>query len=65
MSDTHAAATHHADTHDAGHDEHHDAGTLGPIAWSMWLVGVVGLAAAALVVAGAVIATSFVFLDLV
>jgi ABC-type Zn2+ transport system substrate-binding protein/surface adhesin len=65
MSDHDAPADHHADSHDAGHDDHHDVGTLGPIDWSMWLVGVAGLVAAAAIVACAVLATSFTFFDLV
>ncbi len=65
MSDHDATATHPADGHDAGHDAHHDVGTLGPTDWTMWLVGLAGVIAAALVVACAVIATSFRFFDLV
>ncbi len=54
---------HAADTgHDSGHDEHHDGGTLGPIDWPMWGMGVLGVAAALVVVACAVIATNFVFI---
>ena len=38
------------------------AGTLGPIAWRMWGVGVLGVVAALIVVAAFVVATDFVFL---
>ncbi|HYO42549.1 MAG TPA: hypothetical protein VES19_05055 [Candidatus Limnocylindrales bacterium] len=50
--------------HDAGHDEHgHAADTLGPIDWKMWGVGVVGVAAALIVVACFALSTGFVFFD--
>lgn len=49
----HGAATDHGDGH--GHDDHgHAAGTLGPIDWVIWGVGVLG------VVVGVVIAAGFV-----
>ena len=52
--------------HGAGHDDHgHDGEPLGPIDWRMWGVGVAGVIAALAVVAAFVIATQFVFLDLV
>ncbi len=38
------------------------AGTLGPIAWRMWGVGVLGVVAALIIVAAFVVATDFVFL---
>jgi hypothetical protein len=68
MSDHDASAhvpdpAHHADDHDAGHDDHHEADALGPIDWRMWGVGVLGVVAALAVVAAWVLATSFVFLD--
>lgn len=66
MSDHDATAhapdpAHHADGHDSGH-EAHDAGTLGPVDWRMWGVGVLGVIAALAVVAGWAIATDFAFL---
>ncbi len=63
------STTAHADTanagHDAGHhDEHaHAADPLGPIAWKMWGVGVVGVVAALIVVACFAVSTGFVFVD--
>jgi hypothetical protein len=71
MSDHDAPApapdpAHHADEHDAGHDEHgHDADTLGPIDWRMWGVGVLGVVTAIAVIAALVVATQFVFFDLI
>jgi hypothetical protein len=73
MSDHDATPTHDADApadaHDdghagghGGHDDHHAGGTLGPIAWRMWGVGVLGVISALAVVAGLVVATNFVFL---
>ena len=65
MSD-HSTTAHHADAApDAGHhDEHgHAADTLGPIDWTMWGVGVVGVIAALIVVATFVVSTGFVFFD--
>ena len=44
-----------------GHDAHGGGAALGPIDWTMWGVGVLGVAAALLVVAGFVVATSFSF----
>ena len=60
MSDhgTHVAA-------DGGHDDNehgHAVDTLGPIDWTMWGVGVMGVISALIVVAGFVAATGFVFL---
>ncbi len=52
----------HDDGHGGGHGEHHDGGTLGPIAWRMWGVGILGVVAALFVVAAMVVATDFVFL---
>ncbi len=69
MSD-HDTTAGHADTadpsHDAGyHDEGgHAADTLGPIDWTMWMVGVVGVVAALIVVACVVVSTGFTFFDL-
>jgi len=64
MSDTdhgaHGAATVQGAAHDAGHghDDHgHAADTLGPIDWTMWAVGLLGVLVAAIVVAGFVLAT--------
>lgn len=52
---------HHADEHDAGHDDH-APDALGPVDWRMWGVGVVGVIAALVVIAGFVVATDFRFL---
>ena len=61
--DATAATADHADAHATGHDEHgHAADTLGPIDWTMWGVGLVGVISALIVVAGFVVATGFVFL---
>jgi len=57
MSD-HGTAAPHGDTHDAGG---HDTDNLGPIDWRMWGVGVVGVIAALVVVAGFVAAAGFTF----
>jgi hypothetical protein len=59
--DEHASAPDHGESHDAGHDDHHDGGSLGPIDWPMWGAGVLGVAVAAVVIAATVIATDFVF----
>jgi hypothetical protein len=73
MSDTHGthAPDQHdpshatADAHDIGHDDSHGGGhggnALGPIDWTMWGVGVLGVVAALIIAAGFVIATSFSF----
>jgi hypothetical protein len=62
MSDHDATTANHADAHDGGHDEHgHGGDTLGPIDWTMWGVGVVGVVAGLIVTAGFVVATGFVF----
>lgn len=67
MSDTHDTNVHdqHGSTHAAadgqGNDAHGGGEALGPIGWTMWGVGVVGVVAALLVVAGFVLATGFVF----
>jgi hypothetical protein len=63
MSDTdhdgHGAAVHgtgHGTAHD--HDEHgHAADALGPIDWTMWAVGLLGVLFAMLVVIGFVMGT--------
>lgn len=63
----HGTATDHGTTtgHDAGGhgvDDHgHAGGTLGPIDWPMWGVGVLGVVLALAVVAGFVLATGFSF----
>jgi hypothetical protein len=57
MSDHDATTAHHADAHDGGHD----ADALGPIDWAMWGVGVVGVVAALVIVAGFALATHFSF----
>jgi hypothetical protein len=60
----HGDATHGDATHGGDHGSHgdgHDGMGLGPIDWTMWGVGIVGVLSALVVVAGFVIATSFVF----
>jgi hypothetical protein len=64
MSDTDhgapGATAAHGTGHDAGdgHDDHgHAADALGPIDWTMWAVGLLGVLVAAIVVVGFVIAT--------
>ena len=62
MSDHDATTAHQADAHDGGHDGlGHDPDTLGPIDWTMWGVGVLGVIAALIVTAGFVAATGFAF----
>jgi hypothetical protein len=63
MSDNDHGA-HAAAAHGTGHDDHghgHAAETLGPIDWPMWLVGVIGVAAAIVVVICFVMATQGTF----
>ena len=56
----HGSTEDHGDAH--GHDDHaHAGGALGPIDWSMWGVGIVGVVLALAVVAGFVLATGFNF----
>ena len=51
----------HGDDH--GHDDHaHASEALGPIDWAMWGVGVVGVIAALVIVAGFALATHFSFI---
>ena len=48
---------------DRGHDDHaHASEALGPIDWAMWGVGVVGVIAALVIVAGFALATHFSFI---
>ncbi|MHB8893159.1 MAG: hypothetical protein ACYC65_14080 [Candidatus Limnocylindrales bacterium] len=67
MSDTHDTNVHdqhgpaHAAADGQGNDAHGGGEALGPIDWTMWGVGVVGVVAALLVVAGFVLATGFAF----
>jgi hypothetical protein len=58
----HDGTAHHPDAPDAGHADDHDGGILGPIAWRMWGVGILGVVVALIVVAAFVIATDFGFL---
>ena len=56
----HGSTADHGDEH--GHDDHAHAGdALGPIDWTMWSVGVVGVVLALAVVVGFVLATGFSF----
>jgi len=56
----HGSTADHGDTH--GHDDHaHADDALGPIDWSMWGVGVLGVALALVIAAGFVFATGFSF----
>jgi len=76
MSDDHAAPDAHAQDHGdsgldggpddhghgGGHDDHGHGGTaLGPIDWKMWGIGLIGVIAALIVVAGFAAATGFNF----
>lgn len=68
MSDTDNSA-HGADAHGTGHDaghgqdEHgHAVDTLGPIDWTMWFVGLIGVVMAIVVAAGFATASGFNFL---
>lgn len=64
MSDhgTHGAPAAHGTGHDDGHGhDDHGAAKLGPIDWKMWGVGLVGVIAGLIVVAGVVLSTGFVF----
>ncbi len=56
----HGATTDHGDAH--GHDDHaHADATLGPIDWTMWGVGVLGVVLALVIAASFVLATGFSF----
>ena len=60
MSDTDHGAHGATPAHGTGHDDHgHAADTLGPIDWTMWGVGVLGVIVAAIIAVGFVIATKF------
>ena len=67
MTDHDATPAHDADQpddgHAGGHGDHHNGGTLGPIDWKMWGVGVVGFVAALLVLAAFMVATGYLHLD--
>ena len=53
---SHGSAADHGDDH--GHDDHaHAGGTLGPIDWTMWGVGVLGVIVALIITAGLVAAS--------
>lgn len=57
----HGEATDHGDD-GHGHDDHaHAPEALGQVDWSMWGVGLLGVAAALAVMAGFVVATGFSF----
>ncbi len=60
--DSHGAAAAHGTGHgdDHGHDDHGMA-KLGPIDMKMWGVGIIGVIAALIVVAGVALSTGFVF----
>ena len=52
----HGSADDHGDDH--GHDDHaHAGGTLGPIDWTMWGIGVLGVIVALIITAGLVAAS--------
>jgi hypothetical protein len=56
----HGAGDHGEAEH--GHDDHaHVDEELGPIDWTMWAVGVLGVAFAIVIAAGFVVATGFSF----
>ncbi len=57
----HGSTSDHGEDH--GHDDHaHTGEALGPIDWPMWGVGVVGVVAALIIVAGFALATNFSFI---
>jgi hypothetical protein len=65
MSDTDHGAQGAADAHGTGHghDEHgHAVDALGPIDWTMWSVGLLGVIMAVVVAAGFAAASGFNFL---
>ncbi len=70
MSDTHGAHVpdQHGEDHGQANDGHaHDAHghadeALGPIDWTMWGAGVLGVVAALIIVAGFALATDFSFI---
>jgi hypothetical protein len=52
----HGSAEDHGEDH--GHDDHaHAGGTLGPIDWPMWGIGVLGVIVALIITAGLVAAS--------
>jgi hypothetical protein len=56
----HGSTADHGEEH--GHDDRAHAGdALGPIDWTMWAVGVVGVVVALIVTAGLALATGFAF----
>jgi ABC-type Zn2+ transport system substrate-binding protein/surface adhesin len=56
----HGSTADHGDDH--GHDDHaHAGGTLGPIDWTMWAIGVLGVIVALIITAGLAAATGFAF----
>ncbi len=56
----HGSTADHGDDH--GHDDHaHAQEELGPIDWSMWAVGAMGVLVALIVTAGFAAATGFAF----
>ena len=56
----HDVATDHGDGH--GHDDHgHAGGTLGPIDWPMWGVGVLGVVVALVMTGCFVVASGYTF----
>ena len=53
---SHGSVADHGDDH--GHDDHaHAGGTLGPIDWTMWGIGVLGVIVALIITAGLVAAS--------
>jgi hypothetical protein len=61
-ADAHGAATGNGGAHGDGHGhDAHGGEALGPIGWTMWGAGVLGVIAALIVVAGFVAATDFSF----
>jgi hypothetical protein len=60
VAGAHGSTSDHGDGH--GHDDHaHPSDALGPIDWTMWGAGVVGVIMGLIVTAGLVAATGFSF----
>jgi hypothetical protein len=60
VAGVHGSTSDHGDGH--GHDDHaHPSDALGPIDWTMWRAGVVGVIMGLIVTAGLVVATGFSF----
>ncbi len=60
VAGAHGSTADHGGDH--GHDDHgHASETLGPIDWTMWGVGVLGVIVGLIITAGLALATNFSF----